>query len=86
MKNLNPIQKARYILDHFKQYITSTYYLQNDVYYEKFKKELDNTEILKGPYISRSLEFKTTKTIDELIKEGIVHKDFIKLGDIDLYR
>ncbi|MBO6042203.1 DEAD/DEAH box helicase [bacterium] len=36
--------------------------------------------------MSRNLEFQTTKTLNELIKEGIIHKDFAKLGDIQLDR
>lgn len=86
MKELNPIEKVEYIKKEFKKYISSTYYLENDAWNNKFQEELKKTELLKGPYISRNLEFQTTKTLNELIKEGIIHKDFAKLGDIQLDR
>ena len=74
MKELNPIEKVEYIKKEFKKYISSTYYLENDAWNNKFQEELKKTELLKGPYISRNLEFQTTKTLNELIKEGIIHK------------
>ena len=86
MQTLNPIEKAKYIENNFRKYIASTYDLESDIYREQFKQELNNTQLLKGPYISKNLEFKTTKTINELIEEGIVHKDFRLLGDMHLDR
>ena len=68
MQTLNPIEKAKYIENNFRKYIASTYDLESDIYREQFKQELNNTQLLKGPYISKNLEFKTTKTINELIE------------------
>ena len=82
MKNLNPIRKAKYIADNFKQYIFSEFQFEEDVYQNQFKKALEQTELLKGPYISKNLEFKPAKTLQELIDEGVVHPDFSKLGKI----
>ena len=86
MQILNPIEKAKYIEENFRKYIASTYDLESDIYREQFKQELSNSKLLKGPYISKSLEFKTTKTINELIGEGVVHQDFRLLGDMHLDR
>lgn len=86
MQILNPIEKAKYIEENFRKYIASTYDLESDIYREQFKNELYNSKLLKGPYISKSLEFKTTKTINELIEEGLLHKDFRLLGDMHLDR
>ena len=69
MQILNPIEKAKYIEENFRKYIASTYDLESDIYREQFKNELYNSKLLKGPYISKSLEFKTTKTINELIRD-----------------
>lgn len=86
MPILNPIEKAKYIEENFRKYIASTYDLESDIYREQFKQELKETELLKGPYISKSLEFQTTKSINDLIEEGILHKDFRLLGDMHLNR
>lgn len=86
MANLNPIKKAKYIADNFKKYIGSTYAIENEKYREQFIKELNNTEILKGPYISKNLEFKTTISLNDMINEGVVHPNFRKLGDMNLNR
>lgn len=57
MQSLNPIEKAKYIENGFRKYIVSTYDLESDVYRSQMKSELSNTQLLKGPYISKSLEF-----------------------------
>lgn len=86
MQILNPIEKANYIENNFRKYISSTYDLESEIYRNQFKQELNNSKLLKGPYISKNLEFKTTKSINELIEEGLVHKDFRLLGDMQLDR
>lgn len=86
MANLNPVKKAKYIEDNFRKYISSTYEIENEKYREQFCEQLNEMELLKGPYISKALEFKNTKSINELIEEGIVHENFKKLGDMKLDR
>lgn len=86
MQILNPIDKAKYIEENFRKYIAATYDLESEKYQQQFREELDKSSLLKGPYISKSLEFQTGKTINELIEEGIVHQDFRKLGDMMLDR
>ncbi|MDE7328483.1 MAG: DEAD/DEAH box helicase [Clostridia bacterium] len=86
MQNLNPIEKAKYIENNFIKYISSTYDFESETYGEQFRKELCSTKLLKGPYVSKNLEFESAKTINQLIEEGVVHKDFRLLGDTDCER
>lgn len=86
MQCLNPVKKARYIERGFREYISSTYNLDSDVYSKQFSAELKSIQLLKGPYIGKNLEFQTTKTINELIDEGLMSREFRSLGDMYLDR
>ncbi|MGM9665872.1 MAG: DEAD/DEAH box helicase, partial [Eubacteriales bacterium] len=86
MQGLNPVKKARYIEKGFREYISSTYNLDSDVYSKQFSEELKSTQLLKGPYIGKNLEFQTTKTINELIEEGLMSREFRCFGDMHLDR
>lgn len=86
MPNLNPIEKAKFIEDQFRKYIMSTYSFDNEVYQSQFHEKVQNTPLLRGPYISKTLEFQTKSTIEDLIKQGVVSSEFRKLGDVSLDR
>lgn len=84
MNILNPINKSKYIEDNFKKFIFSEFEFEEDIYQNQFRDSLAKTGLLKGPYISKTLEFLPSKSIKDLIDEGIVHRDFSKLGRTNL--
>lgn len=82
MKKMNPIEQSEYIENKFREYIQSTFDIEDEIYEKEFKEELNKAEICKGPYISTALPFVKGHSIRELINEGKVSKEFLKLSDI----
>lgn len=81
-----PIEKAKYIEDNFRKYIKNTNSLSSEIYGPLLEREIDRQQLLKGPYISKSLEFQSGKTLEELTHEldkngkSIVNPEMLKLG------
>lgn len=81
-----PIEKAKYIEDNFRKYIKNTNSLSSEIYGSLLESEIDKQQLLKGPYISKSLEFQSGKTLEELTHEldkngkPIVNPEMLKLG------
>ncbi|MCR5786112.1 MAG: DEAD/DEAH box helicase [Acholeplasmatales bacterium] len=81
-----PIEKAKYIEENFRKYIKNTNSLASEVYGPLLESEIDKQQLLKGPYISKSLDFKPGKTLEELTKElddygkPLVNPEMLKLG------
>lgn len=86
MRGLNPIEKAKYIEKSFREYINSSFAMDDEIYNEQFEIELSETDILKGPYISKNLEFKNNVSLNDLINKGIVHPEFRNLNNVYIDR
>ena len=83
MKKLNPIEQTNYIEKEYKKYIYSTFQIKDKIYNKLFREKLKNEEIVKGPFLNIDLPFEKGKTLKELVEEGIVNKNFLKLSDIN---
>lgn len=86
MNKLNPIEQSKYIESKFREYIKSTFQIEDEIYENEFKKELDKAEICRGPFISTLLPFSKGHSLNELVKEGVICGDFLKLSNIDFNR
>lgn len=86
MKKKNPVEKSRFIVEKYKEYISSSFKFGNDKLQELFEKELDKATLFKGPYVALDMPFKRGKCIDDLIEEGVVSELFHELDDIDYKR
>ncbi len=83
---LNSIQKAHYIENNLKRYIKSTFQIDDAILNNQFNTKIDDEEILKGPYISGRLPFVEGKSLLELINEGILSQEFLKMPALKLER
>ncbi len=79
---INPINRANIIKNEYKAYLKSTLSIGDFKLNEIFSEELDKTELFKGPYISFSKPFITSKTLKECVEDGELASDFLKLGGI----
>lgn len=79
----NPIERSRYIEHEFKKYLKSTLRFDNESLNKLYEKDLGETEIFKGPYLSFNNPFKTSISIDNAIKNGDLSNLFYNLSDID---
>lgn len=57
MKKLNPIEQSEYIEKEFREYVKSTFQIEDEIYEKEFKKELERAELCKGPFLSSELPF-----------------------------
>ena len=80
MSRKTPIEQAKLIENEYRQYVKSTFTLNDETFYDKFQKEMDEVLLAKGPYLNKILPFKRGKSIQELIDIGKLNKDFNKLG------
>ena len=87
-----PSESSKKITEFYRRYLLTTFSTNNEKYNEQLKKELEKSKALAdGPYISMSDPFKKGRKIIDLIKEGILSKEFVKLKkfhpfDRELYK
>ena len=84
MKKLNPIEQSEYIEKEFREYVKSTFQIEDEIYEKEFKKELERAELCKGPFLSSELPFEKGHSINELVNEGKISKEFLKLSKINM--
>lgn len=77
---LNPIIASKNIIEKYLRYIETTFYIDNNEYMKQFKNYLKKKDYFaKGPYLDFSDSFELGKSIKELIDEGVLSKEFVKL-------
>ena len=84
MKKLNPIEQSEYIEKQFRKYVKSTFQIEDKIYEKEFKEELEKAELCKGPFVSIDLPFEKGHSIKELVEQGKISKEFLKLSKIDM--
>lgn len=86
MKKLTPVGQAKLLEDEYRNYVKSTFTLDDEEYYEKFKKELGEVELVKGPFLNKILPFRTGDSIKKLCEDGTLNKGFKDLKSLSLER
>ncbi|MDF2843442.1 MAG: hypothetical protein K0R00_1868 [Herbinix sp.] len=77
---LNPIVTTQKIKKDYVEYLSSMFFFQDKELMEQATKILsEEGKFIKGPFIEITQPFITGKSIRELIEEGVVSKEFIKL-------
>ena len=86
MGKLNPVEQADLLEKEYRNYVKSTFTLDDEVFNKKFSEELDKVQLVKGPYLNKMLPFNTGKTINQLCLDGVLNNDFKQLGGLNLDR
>lgn len=87
-----PSESSKKITDFYRRYLLTSFNTNNEKYNIQFKRELEkNKAIADGPYISMTDPYKKGKKISELVEEGILVKEMLKLkkfhpDDRNLYK
>ena len=81
----NQIEQTDFIKAKFSRYLRSTFDIRDNTYKSLYSQRLDELEsrLYKGPFLASSLPFEQSKTLNEVIAEGLFEKDFIKIGGKD---
>ncbi|MBC2857090.1 DEAD/DEAH box helicase [Cetobacterium sp. 2A] len=77
MSELNPIQAAKNIKEKYIEYLLTTFKIADKEIEEQFKNELfKKNKLSKGPFLEVSNSFEKGKSINQLIKESVLTKEF----------
>ncbi|MGL5623687.1 DEAD/DEAH box helicase [Cetobacterium sp.] len=77
MSTLNPVQAAANIKNKYIQYLLTTFKIDDKNIEKQFKDELyKDGKLSKGPYLEVSNSFKKGRSINELIEDSILVKEF----------
>lgn len=80
------IEQSKLIDENFKKYIRSTFQIQDKEFNDIFSDKIDSFKLLKGPYVALNKPYKPGKSIVELVKEGVLSKELLKMDGLNLTR
>jgi len=89
MTRLDPIKTTNAVVNRYLDYLATTFSFNDDNLKEQFKKELEEFEgFVKGPILEATPPFESGKSINSLIEEGILSREFYRLstGELPLER
>ena len=74
---LDPIRTTDQLRQSYLRYLKTIYPLQNSVLREQFREKLEEPDrLVKGPLLEGAPPFKTTRSIGQLIQDGVLHQGF----------
>lgn len=77
---LNPIATTQKIKKDYVEYLSSMFFFQDKDLMEQAKNQLDeDNKFVKGPFIEITQPFITGKSMQSLMDEGLISKEFAKL-------
>lgn len=75
-----PVEASMHIVDKYRRYLQTTFRIADTDYNNQFQNLLNQeSAIAKGPYLDISDEFIKDKTIGELVNDGFLSKEMLKL-------
>lgn len=81
MHRLDPIETTRTVVNRYIDYLTTTFSFNDPELREQLRSELINKKkFVKGPILEATPPFETGKKLIELIEEGILSREFLKLS------
>lgn len=79
MSELDPIQATESIRHTYLRYLQTSYPLQDDRLRYAFRDELRRFELVKGPLLEAQPPFRCGRSIDDLIRDGVLHPGLRRL-------
>ncbi len=86
MKKMNPIERSKYIDEHYKEYLRSSFEFGKTKLQQLFMEQLNKEKLFKGPYVDMSFPFQRGHNLEYLMEQDVVCKSFRKLDDINFTR
>lgn len=78
---LHPLEITEHVRESYLRYLATAFFLRDKELRNKLKTELNAPEgFVKGPFLEVTLPYKSGKTINDLIKEGLLSPELDKLG------
>ena len=77
----SPIHASQQITDQYKRYLSTTFQINHPAYQKQFIEQLHNQSMYAaGPYLEVRENFKKAQSIRELVEQGVLPHDFLRLG------
>lgn len=78
---LDPIRTTEQLRQTYLRYLKTIYPLQNPKLREQFRNKLDEPErLVKGPLLEGAPPFKTARSVETLVRDGILYRDFCTIA------
>ena len=78
--SMNPMQTTDKIRKDYENYISSILTVNDKQITKLAREEVKKSNFLKGPYLETTLPFKEGKSLCDLSNEGLISKEFGKMG------
>ena len=79
--SFNPITASAKIMKYYLRYIETAFFISDKTYFDQFREKLaDESAFSKGPFLEAIDSFKAGKSLEELIKDGMVSPLFKTLN------
>lgn len=78
--SINPIQITQHLRDTYVRYLQSLNSVSNPEINELYRSSLQQAELIRGPYLEGSLPFVSGGSIAELVQQGILSADFVRMN------
>lgn len=80
MSRFSVVESVRHLIEQYRSFIKSSYRLADPRLREQFERHVEGAEILvKGPYVTLSRDFASSRPLADIIGSGIGHEDLLKL-------
>lgn len=86
MSKRNSIEKTIYINNRYKDYLRASFFFGSKELQSAFEAQLDQEELVKGPYVDVNLPFSRGHNLNQLIQEGVVCPSFAMLSSVHMDR
>lgn len=77
---MNPRTTTEKIVNDYKQYVSTILKVKDKEITRLAKEEVDHAGFVKGPYLETTLPFVEGKSLKQLVDDGLVSREFAKLG------
>jgi len=79
---INPVETTNNIREEYTKYLKSMFLFKDKELREVADKAIEQNkkDLVKGPYLESTARYKTGSTLQELINNGVLHRDFKNLA------
>ena len=78
--SMNPRETTDKIKSDYRDYFASILRVRDSEITQLAHRAVQNASFIKGPYLETTLPFVDGKSLKELVEEGLVSKEFSKMG------
>lgn len=79
--SMNPRETTEKIKQDYQNYVASILEVKDNEITKLSRQVVSEAGLVKGPYLETTLPFEEGKSLKELVEEGLISKEFSKMGD-----